>query len=121
LENSGGLSVQLRPDAPVADLWLLDRKAWTSTGLAWLQPYIDAPLPTAATTIQTIVTEYRKTTDGEAAAQLLGSLQKQAAVDNVLVPMSQSDEYLFTRAGVDVSDAGFGPGWQLGLYGISHG
>jgi peptide/nickel transport system substrate-binding protein len=121
LENSGGLSVQLRPDAPVADLWLLDRKAWTSTGLAWLQPYIDAPLPTAAATIQTIVTEFRKTTDDKAAAQLLGSLQKQAAVDNVLVPMSQSDEYLYARSGVDVSDTGFGPGWQLGLYGISNG
>jgi peptide/nickel transport system substrate-binding protein len=121
LENSGGLSVQLRPDSPVADLWLLDRKAWTSTGLAWLQPYIDAPLPTAATTIQTIVTEFRKTTDDEAAAQLLGSLQKQAAVDSVLVPMTQSDEYLYARAGVEVSDAGFGPGWQLGLYGISNG
>jgi peptide/nickel transport system substrate-binding protein len=121
LENSGGLSVQLRADTPVADIWLLDRKAWTSTGLAWLQPYIDAPLPTAATTIQTIVTEFRKTTDNEAAAQLLGSLQKQAAVDNVLVPMSQSDEYLYARAGVEVSDAGFGPGWQLGLYGISNG
>lgn len=121
LENSGGLSVQLRPDAAAADLWLLDRKAWTSTGLAWLQPYIDAPLPTAATTIQTIVTEFRKTTDDEAAAQLLGSLQKQAAVDNVLVPISQSDEYLYARAGVEVSETGFGPGWQLGLFGISNG
>ena len=121
LENSGGLSVQLRPDAVAADLWLLDRKAWTSTGLAWLQPYIDAPLPTAATTIQTIVTEFRKTTDDQAAAQLLGSLQKQAAVDNVLVPISQSDEYLYARAGVEVSETGFGPGWQLGLFGISNG
>lgn len=121
LENPGGLSVQLRPDAPVADLWLLDRKAWTSTGLAWLQPYIDAPLPTAATTIQTIVTEFRKTTDDEAAARLLGSLQKQAAVDNVLLPLSQGDEYLYARAGVEVSEAGFGPGWQLGLFGISNG
>ncbi|MDF2746981.1 MAG: putative transporter substrate-binding protein, partial [Propionibacteriaceae bacterium] len=121
LENSGGLSVQLRPDAAAADLWLLDRKAWTSTGLAWLQPYIDAPLSTAATTIQTIVTEFRKTTDDEAAAQLLGSLQKQAAVDNVLVPISQSDEYLYARAGVEVSETGFGPGWQLGLFGITNG
>ena len=114
LENSGGLSVQLRPDAPVADLWLLDRKAWTSTGLAWLQPYIDAPLPTAATTIQTIVTEYRKTTDGDAAAQLLGSLQKQAAVDNVLVPMSQSDEYLYARAGSTSATQGSGPAGSWG-------
>jgi peptide/nickel transport system substrate-binding protein len=118
LENSGGLSVQLRPDAPTADLWLLDRKAWTSTGLAWLQPYIEAPLPTAAGTINTIVNEFRRTTDGERAASLLEALQKQAAVDNVLLPMSQSEEYLYARAGVTVSDIGFGPGWQLGLFGL---
>jgi peptide/nickel transport system substrate-binding protein len=121
LENSGGLSVQLRPDAPTADLWLLDRKAWTSTGLAWLQPYIEAPLPTAAGTINTIVDEFRRTTDEERAASLLEALQKQAAVDNVLLPMSQSEEYLYARAGVTVSDIGFGPGWQLGLFGIRDG
>jgi peptide/nickel transport system substrate-binding protein len=121
LENSGGLSVQLRPDAPAADLWLLDRKAWTSTGLAWLQPYIEAPLPTAAATIQTLVTEFRRTTDEERASALLEALQKQSAVDNVLLPMSQSDEYLYAKSGVTVSDTGFGPGWQLGLFGIRDG
>jgi len=121
LENSGGLSVQLRPDAATADLWLLDRKAWTSTGLAWLQPYIEAPLPTAAATIRTLVTEFRRTTDEERASALLEALQKQAAVDNVLLPMSQGDEYLYAKSGVTVSDTGFGPGWQLGLFGIRDG
>jgi peptide/nickel transport system substrate-binding protein len=32
------------------DLTLVDRKAWTATALAWLQPYLDAPLPGAADT-----------------------------------------------------------------------
>jgi peptide/nickel transport system substrate-binding protein len=121
LENSGGLSVQLRPDAPTADLWLLDRKAWTSTALAWLQPYIEAPLPTVAGTINTIVEEFRRTTDEQRAASLLEALQKQAVVDNVLLPMSQGEEYLYARAGVTVRDLGFGPGWQLGLFGIRDG
>jgi peptide/nickel transport system substrate-binding protein len=121
LENPGGLSVQLRPDAPAADLWLLDRKAWTSTGLAWLQPYVEAPLPAAAATIRTLVNEYRSTTDADRAAALLEALQKQAEVDNVLLPMSQSDEYLYAKTGVTISDTGFGPGWQLGLFGIRNG
>jgi peptide/nickel transport system substrate-binding protein len=121
LENSGGLSVQLKPDAPAADLWLLDRKAWTSTALAWLQPYVDAPLPTAAGTINTIVSEFRSATDDATAKQLLGALQKQAAVDLVLLPISQSEEYLYARSGVTISDTGFGPGWQLGLFGIRNG
>ena len=59
----GRLSVQLKPGATDADLNLVDRKAWTATALAWLQPYLDAPLPTAASTVRTIETEFRATTD----------------------------------------------------------
>ena len=46
LEDTGGMSVRLRAVDPTAadsdppDLMVLDRKAWTSTGLAWLQPYL---------------------------------------------------------------------------------
>jgi peptide/nickel transport system substrate-binding protein len=121
LENSGGLSIQLRADTPAADLQLLDRKAWTATGLAWLQPYLDAPLPAVKDTLDTIVTDFRQTTDDASAARLLGVLQKQAAVDCVLLPISQSDDYLFARAGVSVNPKSFGPGWQLGLFGIHNG
>ena len=67
------------------------------------------------------MTAFRKTTDGAEAAALLGALQKQAAVDCVLLPISQSDEYLLARSGVDVSATNFGPGWQLGLFGIRNG
>ena len=52
LENTGGLSVQLRPGEPNTDLTLVDRKAWTATAIAWLQPYLDAPLPAAASTVR---------------------------------------------------------------------
>jgi len=121
LENSGGLSIQLRADNPAADLQLLDRKAWTATGLAWLQPYLDAPLPAVATTLETVVSDFRQTTDATAATRLLGVLQQQAAADCVLLPISQSDDYLFLRSGVSVNATSFGPGWQLGLFGIHNG
>ena len=48
LEDTGGLSVKLAPGEAGADLQLVDRKAWTATALAWLQPYLDAPLPDVA-------------------------------------------------------------------------
>ena len=40
LEDTGGFSVRLRPGEPDADLTLVDRKAFTATGLSWLQPYL---------------------------------------------------------------------------------
>jgi peptide/nickel transport system substrate-binding protein len=121
LENTGGLSVQLRPGDLNADLNLVDRKAWTATALAWLQPYLDAPLPTAASTVKTIETEFRATTDGNTADRQLAALQKQAAVDLTLLPISQSDEHIYIRRGVEMSGGSYGPGWQLGFFGISNG
>jgi peptide/nickel transport system substrate-binding protein len=120
LEDTGGLSVQLKPGVADADLNLVDRKAWTATALAWLQPYLDAPLATAATTVRTIETEFRATTDEGKANRMLAALQKQAAVDLIVLPISQSDEHVFLRRGVEMSDS-YGPGMQLGFFGISNG
>jgi peptide/nickel transport system substrate-binding protein len=120
LENTGGLSVQLKPGASDADLNLLDRKAWTSTALAWLQPYLAAPLPAVDATVSTIEAEFRATTDDVAANRLLAALQKQSAVDLTMLPISQPDEHLYVRHGVQLSGGSFGPGWQLGFFGISN-
>jgi peptide/nickel transport system substrate-binding protein len=120
LEDTGGLSVQLKPGDPNADLNLVDRKAWTWTALAWLQPYLDAPLEAVEPTVSTIETEFRATTDDAAANRLLAALQKQAAVDLTILPISQSDENFYVRRGIEMSGTSFGPGWQLGLFGISN-
>ena len=121
LEDTGGLSVKLAPGEAGADLQLLDRKAWTATALSWLQPYLDAPLPDAADTVDTLEIQFRGTTDPAAANRLLAALQRQSAVDLVMLPISQSDEHLYARAGVEVAARSFGPGWQLGLWGIRGG
>jgi peptide/nickel transport system substrate-binding protein len=113
--------VQLKPGARDADLNLVDRKAWTATALAWLQPYLDAPLPTAASTVRTIETEFRATTDSGKANRLLAALQKQAAVDLTVLPISQSDEHVYLRRGVEMNGDSYGPGMQLGFFGISNG
>lgn len=122
LENTGGLSVRLRPDE-TGDLTLVDRKAWTATALAWLQPYLAAPLPASAKTVQATENAFRQVppTDEATANRLLATLQKQTATDLVVLPISQSDEYVYARIGVRLSATSFGPGWQLGLFGLSRG
>ena len=121
LEDTGGLSVQLKTGVTDADLNLVDRKAWTATALAWLQPYLDAPLPAVASTVRTIETQFRATTESGTANQLLAALQSQAAADLIVLPISQSDEHVYVRRGVEMGVGSFGPGWQLGLFGISNG
>ena len=125
LEDTGGMSVRLRAVDPTADsdppdLMVLDRKAWTSTPLAWLQPYLDAPLPSSAEDVDQLERQYRGAGIGEEAeaTRAMASLQRKAAADLVLVPLTQSDEYVFTAPGVEVPANSFGPGWQLGLWGM---
>ena len=127
LEDTGGLSVRLRavdptdPGASPPDLMVRDRKAWTSTGLAWLQPYLDAPLPDSAADVQGLERRFRAAVEEADATRAMASLQRKAAADLVLLPMTQSDEYLFTAPGVEFPANSFGPGWQLGLWGVGRG
>ena len=55
------------------------------------------------------------------ASRAMASLQRQSAVDATIVPLTQSDEYVLTAPTVQVAPNSFGPGWQLGLWGISRG
>ncbi len=119
LEDTGGLSVRLAPGSSGADLVLLDRKAWTATPLAWLQPYLEDPLPASADLVEATRNAYVATTDDVTATRLLVVLQRQAAGDLVLLPISQSDETVWVRADADVNATSYGPGWQLGLFGIT--
>jgi peptide/nickel transport system substrate-binding protein len=119
LEDTGGLSVRLAPGSADADLVLVDRKAWTSTALSWLQPYVDDPLPASRTSVEATANAYRASTDEASSARLLATLQRQAASDLVLLPITQSDETVWVRGGADINGGSYGPGWQLGLFGIT--
>jgi peptide/nickel transport system substrate-binding protein len=125
LEDTGGMSVRLRAIDPTAstdlpDLMVLDRKAWTSTGLSWLQPYLQSPLPTSTSDVTELERQYREAGIGEeaVATRSMASLQRKAAADLVLLPLTQSDEYVFTAPKVEVPANSYGPGWQLGLWGM---
>ncbi len=119
LEDTGGLSVRLAPGDGDADLVLVDRKAWTATPLAWLQAYVDDPLPASADAVESATNAFVASTDDATSQRLLATLQRQAASDLVLLPISQSDETVWVRAGADINGGSYGPGWQLGLFGIT--
>ena len=120
LEDTGGLSVRLAPGSRDADLVLVDRKAWTSTALSWLQPYVDDPLGSSVAQVDATVEAFEASVPDDAGSErLLASIQRQAASDLVLLPISQSDETVWVRGGADITPGSYGPGWQLGLFGIS--
>lgn len=121
LEATGGITARVRPGLAGADLMMVDRKAWTATPVAWLQPYLEAPLPGSRAVLTRLENQYRATTTEADADRLLTALQRQSATDRVVLPISQDDEYLFARDGMDINENSFGPGWQLGLFGMRSG
>lgn len=118
LEDTGGLSVRLRPGDPAADLVLVDRRAWTPTALSWLQPYLESPVAPSEVVLGTLENRFRASTTEAESIQLMAALQRQSALDATVLPLSQSDETLYVLEGADVAEASFGPGWQLGLFGM---
>jgi hypothetical protein len=38
-----------------------------------------------------------------------------------VLPISQSDEHIYLRRGVEMNGDSYGPGMQLGFFGISNG
>lgn len=120
LEDSASMSVRLVKSTPVesadADLLLVDFKAWTPTGMAWLQPYLDQPIQT--TEVRDPVKTIREATDPTQAAAALGELQDLAAEDLVVLPIIQTDENVFVAEGWLVEAGLLAPGWQLGLWGF---
>lgn len=121
LEDTGGISVRLRPGDGDTDLLLQDRKAWTPTAIAWLQPLLDDPLKSSASTISRAEAQARNSDAQATLDSALGTLQTQAAEDDVLLPLTQRDEYVYVRQGAQIAATSFGPGWQLGLWGVSNG
>lgn len=119
LEDTGGLSVLLEPNDPRADLQLDDRKAWVATGVAWLQPVTDNPLKSEQAQIGAGLEEAMRA--DPATPQLtraLATLQEAAAKENVVLPISEGPEYVYTGSRTTATANAFGPGWQLGLWGF---
>lgn len=118
LQSSAGLDIVIKPDDPNADITLCDALPPLATAVGWLLPYLANPLPGSAAKIAQLDERVRTTTDGNVRDVSLSELQQQAAADNVVIPVSQSDGALFVGPGVRIADSGFGPGGQLALWGL---
>ena len=118
IEGSVGVSIQVVADTPTADLVLYNYKAWNVTPMAWLQPYRTAALPGSADKIASLEKLYRTTTDQATRDSALSELQSQAAVDAIVLPISQEDDDMFLAAGVKTHEPLYGPGYQLALWAL---
>ena len=118
IEAAVGVSMQVVADTPTADLVLYNYKAWNVTPIAWLQPYRTASLPGSAGKIASLEKLYRTTTDQATRDSALSELQAQAAVDAVVLPISQEDDDMFLAAAVKVHEPKYGPGYQLALWSV---
>ncbi len=116
IESAAGVSVQVVADTPTADLVLFNYKAWNVTPIAWLQPYRSAALPGSASKIASLEKLYRTTTDQATRESALSELQSQAAVDAIVLPISQDDDDMFLAPGVKTHEPMYGPGYQLALW-----
>lgn len=118
IESAAGVSMQLVPDSPTADLVLSNFKAWNATPIAWLQPYRTRALPGSDAKIAEYEKLYRTTTVDSQREIYLSELQKQAAVDAMVLPISQEDDDMFLASAVKVHEPKYGPGWQLALWSV---
>ncbi len=119
IEGLDGVSVRL-VTAGAADLWLTDAPAWVNNATGWLQRYISSPLTGSEAKLEALDRRARTTT-GVARTVALTELQQQAAVDNTVLPVSQTDGILFFGKGVTVIGQPFGSGQALGFWGITRG
>ena len=93
------------------------RRRWPGCSPTWTRP-----LPGRRATVSSIENEFRATTDRATADRLLAQLQQQAASDLIVLPISQSDEHVYTRRGVEMSaPARSAPAGSSGFFGISNG
>ncbi len=103
-----------------ADLILTDLPAWVPTANGWLQLYLEDPLPGSADKLAEL-NQRARTTTGDARMVALGELQKQAAADLTVLPVSQADGVLMLGRGITLAGLPFGSSGQLGLWGLRRG
>lgn len=119
IEELDGVSVRLVTTRD-ADLYLTDRPAWVNNATGWLQRYLADPLPGSRSKLE-MLGQRARTTSGTARTAALTEIQQQAAADNTVLPITQSDGIMFVAKGVTMVGEPFGSGQVLGLWGLTNG
>lgn len=116
IEDGAGISVRVVADDSEADLVLVDQPAAVNTASAWLLAYTDNPLPQSREKLAKLSEELRATTDQTRRDELLEAIQKKAAEDLTVIPVSQGVQPIVLGEGVSLAAQPYGPGFQLGLW-----
>lgn len=114
-----GIGVRVKADAADYDLLLTDAGVSIDTAIDWLEPYLAAPLPGSKAKVAQLSQDARSaTSDGQRLAAV-AEIQRQAAVDATVLPMSAGRDILYLAPGYRVEGETFGPAGQLGLWGFT--
>lgn len=118
LENTSALRVEVVEARESADLYLDDTPADTDTAMAWLQPYLDRPTARTAVALSLLRAQYGAVPDDTVRHSVVGTMQELAAQDATVVPVRQTDAWLYVGPDYAHDPAAFGPGQQLGMWGF---
>ncbi|HML51333.1 MAG TPA: ABC transporter substrate-binding protein [Propionicimonas sp.] len=116
IESLDSVSVRLTTSRD-ADLLLTVSPAWVDNATGWLQLYVEAPLSSSQKKLAGWDAASRLSI-GSARNQAVAAIQTQAAVDDTVLPVSQTDQSLLLGPGTAMADGNFGSGQQLGLWGF---
>lgn len=116
IEGLDSVSVRLTTSRD-ADLLLTVSPAWIDNATGWLQLYVQSPLSSSQKKLAAWDAASRLSI-GSARNQAVAAIQTQAAVDDTVLPVSQTNQSLLLGPGVAMSDGNFGSGQQLGLWGF---
>lgn len=120
MESAGGLSVRLVDlTQEPSDIRLLADRAPFATAFSWLAPAITDPGAEHAVPIHLAVTRYRSATEPEDRNGAVATLQRLAAGDATVVPVSFDSAALYIGPGFHHDEAAYGPNGQLGLWGFT--
>lgn len=119
IEGLDSVSVRLTTSRD-ADLLLTVSPAWVDNATGWLQLYVAAPLATSQKKLAAWDAASRLSI-GTARNQAVAAIQTQAALDDTVLPVSQTDQSLLLGPGTEMADGNFGSGQQLGLWGFHRG
>lgn len=117
--QAAGISVTVKPNPRDRDLTLTDVAAPVDTAVAWLEPYLTDPLPGSAEKLVALGQTARAGGEAGARSTALAEIQRQAAVDDTVLPVALGDATLFVSPAYATAPDAFGPSWQLGLWGFT--
>lgn len=123
LRQDPNVTVELTRDRAAADVWVEETSAWMNTPLAWLQPWLDHPLPGTEERNHQAVVEMRMALTQPTKQAPSTQLQQWAHDDATVVPLTVGDKRIYLGPTVELPRDNdmfnyLPPNYQLGVWGF---